>query len=34
MDKIPGIGEHTRTILNELGYSDEAIKALEQQAAI
>ena len=34
MDKIPGVGEHTRTILNELGYSDEAIKALEQQAAI
>ncbi len=34
MDKIPGIGEHTRTILNELGYSDEAIKALEQRAAI
>lgn len=34
MDKIPGVGEHTRTILNELGYSDEAIKALKQQAAI
>jgi crotonobetainyl-CoA:carnitine CoA-transferase CaiB-like acyl-CoA transferase len=34
MDKIPGIGEHTRTILNELGYSDDSIKALEQQAAI
>lgn len=34
MDRIPRVGEHTHTILKELGYSDDAIKSLEQKAAI
>ena len=30
----PGIGEHTREVLLELGYSDEAIAALRQDGVV
>jgi itaconate CoA-transferase len=34
MDPIPAVGEHTRAILGELGYSNEEISRLRAQAAI
>ncbi len=34
MAPIPGLGEHTEKILAELGYDDEAVNNLRQEAAI
>jgi itaconate CoA-transferase len=34
MAPIPSVGEHTEEILEELGYDEEAVKALRQQAAV
>ncbi|HEX7053690.1 MAG TPA: CaiB/BaiF CoA-transferase family protein [Burkholderiales bacterium] len=34
MDPVPGVGEHTRAILAELGYADEAIERLAQAGVI
>jgi crotonobetainyl-CoA:carnitine CoA-transferase CaiB-like acyl-CoA transferase len=34
MDPIPGIGEHTESILAELGYDASAVKALKADGAI
>ena len=34
MAPIPGVGEHTDTILEELGYDEESIAALRREAAI
>jgi len=34
MDPIPAIGEHTESILNELGFSGDEITALKAEAAI
>ena len=34
MDPVPALGEHTETVLHELGYNDEAIAGLRAQSAI
>ena len=34
MDAIPGLGEHSRAVLRELGYSDAEIERLAQVQAI
>ena len=34
MDPVPALGEHTATVLRELGYTDEAIAGLRAQSAI
>jgi itaconate CoA-transferase len=34
MDAVPGVGEHTRTILAELGYAEAAIAGLERAGVI
>jgi crotonobetainyl-CoA:carnitine CoA-transferase CaiB-like acyl-CoA transferase len=34
MDPIPAIGEHTESILQELGYSAAQIRQLRDQGAI
>jgi itaconate CoA-transferase len=34
MDAIPALGEHTRSILAELGYAADAVDALAKERAI
>jgi itaconate CoA-transferase len=34
MDAVPGLGEHTETILKELGYDNDAISRLREEKAI
>jgi crotonobetainyl-CoA:carnitine CoA-transferase CaiB-like acyl-CoA transferase len=34
MDAIPEVGEHTDAILEELGYDQEALRRLRQEAAV
>ena len=34
MDAVPALGEHTDAILRELGYDDQAIRALRSEQAI
>jgi itaconate CoA-transferase len=34
MDAIPALGEHTRAILTELGYTSDAVDALATEKAI
>jgi itaconate CoA-transferase len=34
MDAVPSLGEHTEAILRELGYDDQAIRALRSEQAI
>jgi itaconate CoA-transferase len=34
MDAVPGLGQHTETILHGLGWSDESVQALRRDGAI
>jgi itaconate CoA-transferase len=34
MDPIPGLGEHTRSVLTELGYSADEISHFAAQGAV
>jgi formyl-CoA transferase len=34
MDPIPSIGQHTQSILAELGYTDREIETLKRAAAV
>jgi crotonobetainyl-CoA:carnitine CoA-transferase CaiB-like acyl-CoA transferase len=34
MDAIPALGQHTRTILAGIGYSDEQIDRLQRDGAL
>ena len=34
MEAVPALGEHTRAVLGELGYTDTEIDALAAQGAV
>jgi crotonobetainyl-CoA:carnitine CoA-transferase CaiB-like acyl-CoA transferase len=34
MDAVPALGQHTKTILAELGLTDDTIARLQEQGAI
>ena len=34
MDAVPGLGQHTDTVLRELGWSDQAIADLRREGAV